>query len=187
MKKALILTWEKFQDVELLYCYYKLLEEFKVDVASNKLGLIYGINGVKIKSNLIFGSDEIVDQNNSPISIDDYQLVLVVGGLLSVEYARQNKVFIQTLKDFNSKGKIIASVCHGAQYLIEADLTKGKKISGYYSIKKDIENSGAEYVKDVVTDGNIITAPHYDYQTKWMMEVVKLVNNKYENDRLSDS
>lgn len=178
MKKALILTWEKFQDVELLYSYYKLLEEFEVDVASNKLGLIYGINGVKIKSNLLIDKDSIVNQNGEIKTANDYDLVLVVGGLLSVEYARQNKVFIQTLKDFNNLNKIIASICHGAQYLIEAELTKGKKISGYYSIKKDIENSGAEYVKDVIIDGNIITAPHYDYQTKWMMEVVRITNEK---------
>lgn len=178
-KKALILTWEKFQDVELLYAYYKLQEEFHVDVAANKTGLIYGVNGVKIKANKLIDTDELDPQ--------DYDLVLVVGGLLSVEYARQNKTFIQTLKDFYNAGKIVASICHGTQFLIEADLTKGKKISGYYSIKKDIENSGAEYVKDVVTDGNIITAPHYDYQTKWMIEVVKLVNRRYENEAVSNS
>lgn len=170
MKKALLLTWEKFQDVELLYAYYKLLEEFSVDVAANKTGLIYGINGVKIKANKLIGTDNI--------KAEDYDLVLVVGGLLSVEYARQNKDFIQILKDFNSCNKIIASICHGAQYLIEANLTNGRKISGYYSIRKDIENSGAEYICDVISDGNIVSAPHYDYQTKWMLEVFKAVNEK---------
>lgn len=173
MKKALILTWEKFQDVELLYAYYKLQEEFLVDVAANKTGLIYGINGVKIKANKLIDTD-ILNSN-------DYDLVLVVGGLLSVEYARQNKTFIKTLKDFYENGKIVASICHGAQFLIEAEITKGKKISGYYCIQKDIENSGAQYVRDVVTDGNIVTAPHYDFQTKWMLEVVKAVNEKQKN------
>ena len=172
-KKALILTWEKFQDVELLYAYYKLQEEFHVDVAANKIGLIYGVNGVKIKANKLIDTDNLNPQ--------DYDLVLVVGGLLSVEYARQNKTFIQTLKDFYYTGKIVASICHGAQFLIEADLTKGKKISGYYSIQKDIENSGAQYIRDVVADGNIITAPHYDFQTRWMQEVVKAVNENQKN------
>lgn len=128
MKKALILTWEKFQDVELLYSYYKLQEEFQVDVAANKPGLIYGINGVKIKVNKLIDTDEL--------NASEYSLVLVVGGLLSVEYARQNKTFIKTLRDFYEAGKVVASICHGAQFLIEADLTKGKRISGYYSIKK---------------------------------------------------
>ena len=57
----------------------------------------------------------------------------------------------------------------------------GKKISGYYCIQKDIENSGAQYIRDVVADGNIITAPHYDFQTRWMQEVVKAVNEKQRN------
>lgn len=178
MKKALILTWEKFQDVELIYAYYKLQEEFSVDVASNKIGPIYGVNGVKIKSNLLIEENGISAQYGYFINIENYDLVLVVGGVISVEYARQNKRFIQTLKDFNKTGKVIASICHGGQYLIEADLTRGRKISGYYSIQKDIENSGAFYVEDVVIDGNIVTAPHYDYQTKWMQEVVKLVNSR---------
>ena len=173
MKKALILTWEKFQDVELLYAYYKLQEEFLVDVAANKTGLIYGINGVKIKANKLIDFDELNPK--------DYDLVLVVGGLLSVEYARQNKTFIQTLKNFYNEGKIVASISHGAQFLIEAELTKGKKISGYYCIQKDIENSGAQYVRDVVVDGNIITAPHYDFQTRWMQEVVKAANENQKN------
>lgn len=178
MKKALILTWEKFQDVELIYAYYKLLEEFHVDVAANKTGLIYGINGVKIKSNIFIDKDNLKDQTGKIKTANDYDLVLFVGGVISVEYARQNFTFIQTIKDFNKLNKPIASICHGAQYLIEAEITKNKKISGYYSLKKDIENSGAEYIKDVVTDGNIISAPHYDYQTKWMIEVIRKVNEK---------
>ena len=180
MKKALILTWEKFQDVELIYAYYKLKEEFEVDIVSNKSGLIYGINGVKIKSNISFSDFPDVKYNPKLFTdfISEYDLVLVVGGVISVEYGRQNEIFIGILKEFNNQNKIIASICHGAQYLIEADLTKGKNISGYYSIKKDIENSGAKYVKDVVVDGNIITAPHYDYQSKWMLEVVKSVNER---------
>ncbi len=177
MRKALILTWEKFQDVELIYAYYKLQEEFSVDVAANKLGIIYGVNGVKINANLF--SNEACSFNSSVhVKVNDYELVLVVGGVLSVEYARQNKVFIDLLKEFNSKDKVIASICHGAQYLIEADLVKRKNIAGYYSIKKDIENAGGRFVDGVSIDGNIVTAAHYKHQTKWLQEVVRVANER---------
>ena len=175
MKKALLLTWEKFQDVELLYAYHRLKEEFEVDVAANKLGDIYGINGVRIKSNILITQDGLVAHNGINKTIDDYDLLVLVGGLLSVEKARQNEVFIKFVRDFGLSGKIIASICHGAQYLISAHLTRGKLISGYYSIKDDITNSGATFVDEpFVIDGNIITCPHYDYQSKWMVQVIKL-------------
>ena len=179
MKNALILTWEKFQDVELVYAYYKLKEEFNVDIIANKQGLIYGINGVKIKSNFLFYENhEFLNSNRLIKLVEIYDLVLMVGGVISIEYLRQNKHAISLIQEFNKQNKIIASICHGSQLLIEADILKNKKISGYYSIQKDIENSGAEYVRGVITDGNIVTAPHYDFQTRWMQEVIRVVNER---------
>ena len=55
-----------------------------------------------------------------------------------MEYMRQDQDIIQFISDFNSSGKTIASICHAAQLLISAKIVKGKKISGYYSIKDDI-------------------------------------------------
>jgi len=177
MKKVLLLTWEKFQDVELLYAYYRLKEEFHVDVAANKLGDIHGINGVKIKSNILITQNGLTSIDKTIKTIHDYDLLILVGGLLSVEKARQDKVFIKFVRDFGLSGKIIASICHGAQYLISASLTRGKSISGYYSIKDDIINSGATFVDaPFVIDGNLITCPHYDYQSAWMVQVIKLVH-----------
>jgi len=179
MKKALLLTWEKYQDVELLYAYYRLKEEFEVDVAANKVGFIVGINGVKIKANVLIDSTGLIKSDSSGyaathISVLEYDLLVVVGGLLSVEKARQDSTFIQCVRDFGNSGKTLASICHGAQYLISAGLTKNKRISGYYSIKDDITNSGATFVDEpYVIDGNIISCPHYDHQSTWMKAVVK--------------
>ena len=55
------------------------------------------------------------------------------------------------------KEKTIACICHGAQLLISAKVTEGRDISGYYSIKDDIVNSGANYVDEpVVVSKNIV-------------------------------
>jgi protease I len=60
--------------------------------------------------------------------------------------------------------------------LISAKVTKGKKISGYYSIEDDINNSGATYVNQpVVVDGNIVTSPHYNWMGEWMAAAINLV------------
>jgi len=86
---------------------------------------------------------------------------------------------LNMIREWNQKGKVIASICHAAQLLISADSVRGKRISGYYSIKDDINNSGAIYVDaPFVTDGNIISSPHYKYLGPWMKESLRVFYEK---------
>jgi protease I len=63
--------------------------------------------------------------------------------------------------------------------LISAKVVKGRKVSGYYSIKDDIINAGAEYVDaPSVADGNLITCPHYKHLGDWMKETLRLFKEK---------
>ena len=106
-----------------------------------------------------------------------YDLLIVPGGAKAMEYLRQENRISEIINEFNEANKIIGSICHGAQLLISAKIVKGKKISGYYSIKDDINNAGAEYVDaPCVNDGNIITSPHYKHLGNWMKEVISKFN-----------
>ena len=88
----------------------------------------------------------------------------------------KEKNVIKFISDWNKKNKLIASTCHGAQLLISAKATKGKKVSAYYSIEDDITNSGAIYVNaPVVIDKNIISSPHYNWMGEWMKAAIKEV------------
>lgn len=168
MKKALIITWESFQDHELIYPYYRLLEDgFKVDIMSNKLGRIHGIFGANMPSTKLVSdlSDEKLSQNY----LNDYDFLVLPGGVKSLEKLRQEKQVLSFINKWNSLGKIISSTCHGAQLMISAKIVSGKKISGYYSLEDDINNAGAQYVNSPsVVDGNIISSPHYDHMGDWM-------------------
>lgn len=165
MKKALIITGQGFQDQEVIYPYYRLLEdEFKVDIAAKNKEMLFGILGLKIEANISF--EEINEEN--------YDLLVLPGGVKALEKIRQESKIIQFIKEWDGKQKIIASICHGAQLLISAKVIKGRKISGYYSIKDDIENAGAKYIDaPFVTDHNIISSPHYKHIGPWMKEVIK--------------
>ena len=78
------------------------------------------------------------------------------------------------IRDSN-KGKVIASTCHGAQLLISAKIVKNRKLSGYYSIKDDINNSGAIYSDEAfVIDKNIVSSPHYNFMGEWMNAAINL-------------
>ena len=77
------------------------------------------------------------------------------------------------IADFHASGKVIGSICHAGQLLISAKLVKGRKISGYYSIKDDINNAGGTYVDaPYVTDDRIVSCPHYKHLGPWMKEVI---------------
>lgn len=168
MKKAIIITGKFVQDPEFIFPYYRLQEAgFEVDVATEDGQDTFGVNGNKI----------LVNKTFSDIKIDDYLALVIPGGARAMEYIRQNKLAISFIKGWNDKKKPIACICHGSQLLITAGIVKDKKISGYYSIKDDINNAGAIYVDaPAVVDGNIVTSPHYKYMGEWMKEFLKILS-----------
>jgi protease I len=170
IKKALIITGNLVQDHEFIYPYYRLLgEEFEVDVATKDAEDIVGIIGTKISAT----------KSYEDIKVDDYDLLILPGGAKCMEKLRQEQIVLDFIYDWNSKKKIISSICHGAQLLISAKVVEGRKISGYYSIKDDIINSGAEYVdSQFVVSENIISCPHYKYLGEWMNETLKQFNSQ---------
>lgn len=166
MKKALIITGKFVQDHEFIYPYYRLQEAgFEVDVAIRNKETVPGILGTTITPT----------RDIAGIKVEDYDLLVLPGGAKAMEKIRQDAEVIKFISDFNAAGKIISSICHGSQLLITAKIVKGRKISGYYSIKDDINNAGATYVDaPFVTDGNIVTCPHYKHLGDWMKETLRL-------------
>ena len=173
MKKALVLTWEKFQDHEVIYPYYALKQEgFEVTVAASAIGRVFGILGAHITCDLLV--DDLC-----PNSIDDYDLLVVPGGVKALEKLRLEENAVNFTKNWINAGKTTFCICNGAQLLITADVVKGRKLSGYYSIEPDINNAGAEYSRDnVVIDGNLVSCPHYDFMGEWMREGFKIYNER---------
>ncbi|MBD2663625.1 intracellular protease, PfpI family [Richelia sinica FACHB-800] len=89
---------------------------------------------------------------------DEFAGVVIPGGM-APDRMRRNCHTVSFVRDAMTKGKVIAAVCHGPQVLIEGDLLKGRKATGFTSIRKDITNAGAIYLDEpVVIDGNLITS-----------------------------
>ena len=166
MKKALILTGNLAQDHEFIYPFYRVQEEgYEVDVAVRGGEQVNGIIGSKI----------VPTKDIPELEVNDYTLLVLPGGAKAMEYMRQDQDIIQFISEFNSSGKTIASICHAAQLLISAKIVKGKKISGYYSIKDDINNAGAIYTDEpAVVDGNIISTAHYKDLGPWMKKALEV-------------
>ena len=175
--KALIITWENFQDQELVYPYYRLKEETDhVTVMSNVTGKFFGIMGSNMTSHVKVNL--LDDGTNYQHFLNDYDILILPGGVKALEKLRQEKQVIKFISDWDKAGKVIASTCHGAQLLISAKVVAGRKISGYYSLEDDINNSGATYVNEpVVVDRNIVSSPHYDHMGIWMKTAIDMVKN----------
>ena len=176
MKKALVITWEKFQDHEVIYPYYRLKEEeFEVDIMSNVLGKFHGILGTNMDSTLL--TSDLLDEEQYKEVFNTYDFLVIPGGVKALEKLRQEKQVLQFISEWNRAGKIIASTCHGAQLLISSRVVEGRAVSGYYSIRDDISNAGATYVDaPVVTDKNLVSSPHYKWMGEWMKEAIEVYN-----------
>jgi protease I len=146
-----------------------LEEEFLVDIAAKNKETLYGILGLKIDATTTFDN----------IKVDDYDLLVLPGGVKALEKIRQEPIVLEFIKKWDEAGKIISSTCHGAQLMISAKIVKGRKISGYYSIKDDINNAGAEYFDlPFVIDRNIVSSPHYKHMGPWMKQTIIQFNKK---------
>ena len=161
--RALIVTGKYVTDCEYTYALYFLQGEgYQVDVATIDGKDTTGILGEKVKA-----THAIID-----INIYNYDILILPGGAKAMEYLRQEQTVLNCIFQCT---KTIGSICHGAQLLISAGLVKGKRISGYYSIQDDITNAGGIYVDaPYVTDGRIVTSPHYRYLGQWMKEVIRV-------------
>ena len=170
MKKGIIISGNLAQDHEFIYPYYRLLEEnVKLDVCLLEGRPVVGILGTALPPN-----KEQVIKKIEDIQVSDYDILVLPGGVKAMEKVRQNKDIIKFISDFDKEKKIIACICSGAQLLISAKVVKGRKIAGYYSMKDDLINAGANYTDlPAVIDDNIITTAHYKDMGPWMREVIK--------------
>ena len=172
MKKfsSIIISGALAQDHEFIYPYYRLLEEqVKLDVCLLEGKPVVGILGTAIPPN----KDQEIKKIEE-IKVSDYDILVIPGGVKAMEKVRQNKNIIRFISDFDKEKKIIACICSGAQLLISAKVVKGRKIAGYYSMKDDLINAGANYTDlPAVVDENIITTAHYKDMGPWMREAIK--------------
>jgi protease I len=97
------------------------------------------------------------DVNLDDAKPENYDALLIPGGYASPEELRLNKKAIDFVKSFANKP--IAAICHGPSILIDAKLTKNKKLTSYPAIKQDLINSGAKWIDNtVVIDKYLITS-----------------------------
>lgn len=106
-----------------------------------------------------WGDTFSTDKSVGETSADQYDALMLPGGVMNPDAMRQNKKAVSFIKDFIVQKKPIAAICHAPQILSETGLLKGRRLTSYPSIKTDLENAGAEWVdEEVVVDQGLVTS-----------------------------
>ena len=153
-RRVAILTEEGFEQVELTSPKAALKDAGAiVHVISPKTGKIKAWD----KTN--WGIEVDVDKQLDEVSPDDYDALMLPGGVLNPDKLRQNKNAVAFVSAFLDEGKPVAAICHGPQMLIETGMIKGRKLTSYPSLQTDLKNAGANWVdEEVVVENGLITS-----------------------------
>ncbi len=105
------------------------------------------------------GDTFVVDVTVAKASADDFDALLLPGGIANPDQLRTDAHSLAFVRGFIEAGKPIAAICHGPWTLIDANAVAGKRMTSYKSIRTDLENAGAEWVDEAcVVDKGLVTS-----------------------------
>jgi protease I len=148
--RILIIATDGYEDSELLKPLQMLREKgAEVTLASLKKEEIKGDNGATAMPDAAIGD----------LSSSDFDALMLPGGTKNPDALRMEEKVVATIREFAEAGKPVAAICHGPWLLVEADVVRGRTVTGWPSIRTDLRNAGGEVVdREVAVDGNIVTS-----------------------------
>ena len=100
-----------------------------------------------------------VDATFDSTSADEYDGLVLPGGVANPDSLRMDEDAVAFVKDFFDAGKPVAAICHAPWSLVEADVVRGRTLTSWPSLQTDLRNAGAEWQdQEVVVDGNLVTS-----------------------------
>lgn len=153
-RRIAILATDGFEQSELMDPRQAFKDAgFDVDVVSMKPG---SIRGWKDKD---WGDSVPVDVELSKASPEDYDALVLPGGVINPDKLRMEPAAVDFVRSFDQAGKPLAAICHGPWLLAEAGAAEGRQVTSWPSLHTDLTNAGAHWRDaEVVTDGHIITS-----------------------------
>jgi protease I len=175
--RTLVLTADKFEDLELIVPYFRLLEEGgTVDIAAPTMEEIGGEHGYRLMPDLL-----ITDADP-----DQYGLLLVPGGFPDGAPATVRDIpsAQAIVRSFFAADKPVAAICHGPWLLAAAKVIQGRRLTSYWQdgVPEDVRAAGGEWEDaPVVVDGNLVTSrwpPDIPAFTSEMMRLVRMQGDR---------
>jgi protease I len=153
-KRVAILVTDGFEQVELTE------PKAALEKAGAKLAIVAPKDGeVKGWDETDWGKSFPVDVSLDSANANDYDGLLLPGGVMNPDKLRRNQKALSFVRAFFEAGKPVAAICHGPWTLIDAGVAKGRRLTSYESIQMDLKNAGAEWVdQEVVVDNGLVTS-----------------------------
>jgi deglycase len=153
-KKVAMLAADGFEEVELTKP-KKALDDAgaKTTVVSLKSGKIQGMNHAD-KGEMV-----AVDQTLAEAKPQDFDALMIPGGLMNPDALRSNERALEFVRHFFREGKPVAAICHAPWVLIDAGVVRGRTLTSWPAIKSDVRNAGGHWVdQEVVVDNGLVTS-----------------------------
>jgi protease I len=100
-----------------------------------------------------------VDRTVEEVSVDDYDALLIPGGVGNPDQLRGDENAVAFVRDFAESKKPMAVICHGPWMLVESGVVRGRRVTSWPTLQTDIRNAGGEWVdEEVVVDEGIVTS-----------------------------
>jgi protease I len=153
-KRVAILAAEMFERVELEQPRAALEDAgASVEVVSLEPGEIRGFDHFDP------ASVEPVDTTVAEAAADDYDALMLPGGVGNPDQLRRDEQAVAFVRGFFEQGKPVAAICHPSWTLIEAGVVEGRTVTSWPTLRTDLRNPGAEWVdREVVVDGGLVTS-----------------------------
>jgi protease I len=153
-KRIALLATNGFEQSELVQPKQALEQAgARVEVVSPESGAIRGWTHKE------WGDEVKVDRPLAEARPDEYDGLLLPGGVMNPDQLRMNQQAVQFTRAMFDQGKPIAAICHGPWLLVEANVLKGLKVTSWPSLQTDIRNAGGEWVdQECVNDRGVVTS-----------------------------
>jgi protease I len=154
VKVAFLVANEGVEQVELVKPWEAVIG------AGGEAVLVAPKNGMVQAFNHLDKADTFpADRATSEISVDDYDGIVLPGGVANPDQLRMDGPAVTFIKEWFDEGKPAAVICHGPWTLVEAGVVGGRTLTSWPSLQTDIRNAGGTWVDEVCcTDGNLITS-----------------------------
>ncbi|MEQ9435242.1 type 1 glutamine amidotransferase domain-containing protein [Hyphomonas sp.] len=181
-RKLAILAADGFEEVELTS------PREAIENAGGEASIVSITHGtIQANKHREHGATFKVDLTLNDARAEDFDALLIPGGLFSPDTLRTNQKALDFASDFFRQKKPVFSICHGPQVLISANLVNGREMTGFEAIQQDLKNAGARVLdQSVVVDAGLVTSRSPDDLGDFNAKIVEeICEGKHADQRQS--
>jgi protease I len=169
-KRVAILVDQLYQEMEVWYPYYRLIEEgAEVDLVGAEAGKAYPSKT---------GYPAVTKKSYAELETTEYDGVVAPGGF-APDFIRRYASANRFISQLNQQGKLVAAICHGLWCCVSADVLRGKHCTSFFAIRDDVQNAGGVWEdSEVVVDGNLVSSRKPDDLPAFMRAAIAVLAAK---------